>query len=209
MSKDKNLKLKDKLPALTVYCGASSGLKPIYLETAEALGKLFAEEGIHLVYGGGDKGLMGKVSSTVIENGGTATGIIPDFMIELEWVNKDLDDLKVVKTMSERKNLLLNLAEGIVMLPGGIGTMEEFFEALSWSQLLIHEKPIGILNIDGYYDNLLELIHGLQKEGFVDTKTSDLYVVDSDPRKLLEKMAEWNHHDTIKELTNIEDIEEE
>ena len=209
MAKDKNIKLKDKLPALTVYCGASSGLKPIYLETAEALGKLLAEEEVHLVYGGGDRGLMGKVSSTVIENGGTATGIIPDFMIELEWVNKNLDDLRVVKTMSERKNLLLNLADGIVMLPGGIGTMEEFFEALSWSQLLLHERPIGILNIDGYYDNLLELIHGLQKEGFVDTKTSDLYVVDSDPRKLLEKMAEWQHHDTIKKLTTIEDIKEE
>ncbi len=197
---DKDLKLKDKLPAITVYCGASEGSKSEYIAVATELGEILAEEGIRLVYGGGDKGMMGAVSNTVHSNGGKVTGVIPDFMIELEWANTDLEDLRIVYSMPERKHMLLELGDGLITAPGGIGTMEEFFEALSWSQLRIHMKPIGILNTDGYYDPLLELLDKLIENEFVDPRTSELIVVDDDPRRLLEKMAEWEHHGAQKEI---------
>ncbi len=193
-------RLNDRLPSVTVYCGASAGDSPKYVEAARELGEVLAEEGIHLVYGGGNRGMMGTVSNTVLENGGTVTGVIPDFMIELEWANTNLTDLRVVKSMPERKDLLLNLAEGIITAPGGIGTMEEFFEVLSWSQLRIHYKPLGILNVDGYYDPLIELIESLIEHGFVDPKTRELIIVEEDPRALVEKMSVWEHHGDPKEI---------
>lgn len=196
----KNIKIKDKLPSVTVYCGASKGNKDIYLTAAKQMGICLAKEGIHLVYGGGDKGMMGMVSSALIENGGSCTGVIPDFMLNLEWANRDIQDLRIVKSMSERKEMLMNLAAGLIVLPGGIGTMEEFFDALSWSQLLLHHKPIGILNVAGYYDPLLSLIDNLIKEGFVDENSAKLFVVASEPHELLLKMAKWEHHNKQKEV---------
>ena len=200
MSKHEELELRDKFSSITVYCGASHGTKAEYMDIAKTTGEILAQKGIRLIYGAGERGLMGQVSNSVLDNGGEVTGIIPDFMIELEWSNKRVNDIRIVKTMSERKQLLLELGDAIMVLPGGIGTMEEFFEALSWSQLLIHEKPIGLLNVEGYYDPLLDLIDKLIEDGFVGKRTLDLLIVDTDPEALLEKMLNWNHHDEIKEI---------
>lgn len=193
--------VKNKFSKLTVYCGSSNGYDEKYLGVAKALGESFLKHDIGLVYGAGDKGMMGKISNTILDGGGDVTGVIPQFMVDLGWVNTRVDNLEVVDDMSKRKQELMGLSDGLIVMPGGIGTMEEFFEALSWSQLKLHFKPIGILNAYHFYDKLIALIDHLIAEGFCDEKTADLIVVDDDPERLLEKMAKWKHHGLTKSFS--------
>lgn len=188
------------LPAITVYCGSSPGQKPIYAEMAAELAHLLTTQGIRLVYGGGSRGLMGVLADTMLREGGSVTGVIPDFMRDLEWAHPGIQDMRIVRTMSERKAQMLELGSGMITLPGGIGTLEEFSEVVSWSQLHIHEKPVGILNVDGYYDSFLRFLTHMLQQGFCPPATADLMLVDSDPQRLLRRMAEFRHHRLPKTL---------
>ncbi len=179
------------LPTVAVYCGSSDGKDEAYANAATEVGNLLAQEGIRLIYGGGQRGLMGIVADSVMAAGGVATGIIPEFMIEREWAHRGITELITVNTMSERKEQMLSLASGIITLPGGLGTLEELSEVVSWSQLLIHRKPIGILNTAGYYDAFLSFFQHMLDEGFIAGNAADLLLVEEQPEVLLKRMAEF------------------
>ena len=147
---------------LAVYCGASKGHEPAHLEAARSLGQLMAERSIGLVYGGGSVGLMGAIADAVMEGGGEAYGVIPRFLKEHELGHRHLTELIVVETMHERKQKMIDLAEGFVSMPGGFGTLEELGEVLAWSQLGLHNFPCGVLNTKGYYDGLLAFADRMQ-----------------------------------------------
>lgn len=187
-------KFKDKLSTITVYCGSSTGAKDSYLEAARSLGELLAAEGIELIYGGGQKGLMGEIANSCLQANGQVTGIIPEFMVDLEWAHTGLTRLYLVDTMTQRKEKLLELGAGIIVLPGGVGTLEEFAEILSWSQLHIHHKPLAFLNIERYYDKFFEFFDHMVKEEFCPANTRDLFIISEDPRELLDLMANFEHH---------------
>src|SRR6266567_4216722 len=150
---------------IAVYCGSNRGARPEYAAAAEDLGTLLAREKIELVYGGGMVGLMGIVADAVLKHGGHVIGVIPEKLVIKEVVHEKLPDLRVVKTMHERKALMAELSDGFIALPGGYGTCEEFFEVLAWSQLGWHTKPFGLLDIGGFYRSLLEFLDHTRNEG--------------------------------------------
>ena len=152
---------------LAVYCGSSDGADPVYGETAAMVGRTLAEHGIGLVYGGGRNGLMGKVADAALAQGGEVIGVIPDALVAAEVSHPGCTRLETVDTMHERKARMTALADGFIVLPGGIGTMDELFEALSWAQLGYHAKPVGILEVAGFYAPLLAFLDGLVPAGFV------------------------------------------
>jgi len=154
-------------PAICVFCGSALGVLPTFTEAAEKVGEALAHRGVELVYGGGRVGLMGVVADSVLRAGGRAVGVIPEALATKEIAHSGLTELHVVSGMHERKALMAAKATAFLTLPGGIGTFEEFFEILSWGAIGIHQKPIGILNVDGYFDPLLALIdHGIA-QGFI------------------------------------------
>jgi uncharacterized protein (TIGR00730 family) len=177
---------------LCVFCGSSHGTNPAYAEAAKGLGAEFARRGIELVYGGGNVGLMGVVADAVLAAGGRAIGVIPEALMAKELGHRGVQDLRVVKTMHERKAMMAELADGFIAMPGGIGTFEEFFEIVTWAQLGFHAKPCALLNVNGFYDPLLRLIDHSIDEGFVKRKQRALVLVEADFSKLIERMA--NHH---------------
>ena len=177
---------------LCVFCGSSHGANSAYAEAAKNLGGELARRGIELVYGGGKVGLMGVIADAVLAGGGRVTGIIPESLMAKELGNKTIQDLRVVKTMHERKALMAELSDGFIAMPGGIGTFEEFFEIVTWAQLGFHTKPCALLNVNGFYDPLLQLLDHSIAEGFVKPKQRDLVLVEPDFRKVLDRMA--NHH---------------
>ncbi len=183
-----------KISSLTVYCGSSPGKKPVYQKAAEDLGSFLAKNKIKLIYGGGQRGLMGALADSCMKDGGRVMGIIPDFMVDLEWAHPDIQDLKIVSSMTARKELLLNEADAIMVLPGGIGTLEEFSEVLSWSQLGLHKKPIGFYNVEGFYDSFLTFLNHMIDEGFCPISSLDLILVDEDLPTLFSRMATFVHH---------------
>ena len=150
------LTLKFFMKTIAVYCGSSSGHDPAYIQAAKDVGKLLVDQGIDLVYGGGSVGMMGAVADAVLQGGGKVTGIIPTFLESKELGHHGVTELIVVETMHERKIKMFEMADGFIALPGGLGTMEELFEVLAWSQLAIHRHPCGLLNVRGYYDGLLQ-----------------------------------------------------
>jgi uncharacterized protein (TIGR00730 family) len=152
---------------ICVYCGSGSGQNPAFVEAARAFGRILADEGIGLVYGGGSLGLMGEIAHTVLKHGGHVTGIIPSFLSEREHMLLEAQELLVVEDMHERKRLMFLKSDAFVALPGGLGTLEEFVEQLTWSQLGRHQKPIVLANIDGFWDPLLDLFKRMQHEGFI------------------------------------------
>jgi uncharacterized protein (TIGR00730 family) len=156
-----------KINALCVYCGSSPGTDPAFVETAQAFGKILAQNDIRLIYGGGSTGLMGAVAQAVIDNGGQATGIIPEFLTKKERPRQLAQELIVTRDMHERKRTMFERADGFVALPGGIGTLEELVEQLTWAQLGRHKKPILIANINGYWDPLLTLIAHMREAEFM------------------------------------------
>jgi uncharacterized protein (TIGR00730 family) len=179
----------NEMKRICVFCGSSPGARPVYAEAARATGRLLAERGIGLVYGGGNVGLMGEVADAVLAAGGEVTGVIPKALLEREVGHRGLTTLHVVGTMHERKALMVDLSDGFVALPGGYGTLDELCEALTWSQLGIHARPCGILNVDGYFDALLALFDHAVREGFVREAHRRLVLEAAEPAALLEAMA--------------------
>lgn len=171
---------------LCVFCGSGNKLRPIYVENTVLLARALVKKGLNLVYGGGQNGLMGVLADTVLEEGGHIIGVIPQSLYELDVYHRGVQDLRVVLTLHERKALMLSLSDGFVALPGGYGTLEEFSEVLSWAQLGLHQKPCAILNIDGYFNSLMEFFDQSFEEGFARVPRSDLLIDETDPEKLLE-----------------------
>lgn len=179
------------LNALCVYCGSRPGAHPEYAEGARALGKLMAERELKLVYGGGSTGIMGAIADAVLEHGGYVIGVIPHGLHHRELTHQELDELYVVDTMHERKAMMAEKSDAFAALPGGFGTLEELFEALTWGQLGIHKKPCGLLNTKGYWDPLLEMLHHALDEGFIDTSQRSLVLEADTPAELLERIDEY------------------
>ena len=170
---------------ICVFCGSSPGKLPSYTAAAKKLGKLLAKKKIGLVYGGASIGLMGAIADSVLAAGGDVIGVIPKDLAAKEVAHKRLPDLRIVSSMHERKALMEKLSDGFIALPGGYGTFEEFCEILTWSQLGLHKKPCGLLNISGYYDRFLEFIDHAVREEFVRKEHRDTLLCASDPEQLL------------------------
>lgn len=175
--------------SICVYCGSNAGQNPVYAEAARAVGTHLGENGHTLVYGGGRVGLMGLVADAAIEAGGHVVGIIPDFLHEREVAHSGVQDLKIVSSMHERKQLMADASDAFVALPGGIGTMEEFFEAVTWRQLDYHAKPIALLNVDGFYDGIEQFFDTMISTGFLRPKHSELFFSEIDPNRLLDRLG--------------------
>lgn len=180
-----------ELRRVAVFCGSSRGADPTYAAGAAALGSALARHGIGLVYGGGSVGLMGVLADAVQEAGGQVTGVITEALVGLEVGHNGLGDLRVVATMHERKALMADLADGFVMLAGGFGTLDEFFEAVTWSQLGIHDKPCAVLDPDGYYVDLLAFLDRAVTERFVSTTNRSLVGTAREPEALIELLRAW------------------
>jgi hypothetical protein len=183
-----------KIAALCVFCGSSMGLRPAYAEAAGELGTLLARDGIQLVYGGGNVGLMGVVAKSCMDSGGEVIGIIPRALIKKELGNHEITRLEVVSSMHERKARMSELADGFIAMPGGIGTFEELLEVLTWSQLGIHRKPVAVLNVDGYFKPLLAMLDNALEEGFLRADHRDLLLVSDRPGDLVKNMREREFH---------------
>lgn len=175
--------------SVCVFCGASPGNSTKYVEVAAELGKCLVTADLGLVFGAGGVGIMGAVSDSVLAAGGQAVGVIPQSLIDREYGRTDLSELRVVSTMHERKALMHELSAGFVVLPGGLGTFEEFFEVLTWAQLELHRKPIVILDVDGYYRPLVELLDHAAGSGFMRPADRDLVTVVDSPAEVIETLA--------------------
>jgi uncharacterized protein (TIGR00730 family) len=176
---------------LAVFCGSNPGARPAYLEAAHKFGRLLAERGIGIVYGGSSVGLMAALADSALDDLGEVIGVIPRVLVEREVANTSLTDLRVVDSMHQRKALMAELADGFVALPGGIGTLEEFFEVWTWGQLGMHAKPGGLLNISGYFDPLIAFLDHAVEEKFVRDVHRSMVIVESDPEMLLERFAAY------------------
>ena len=176
------------MKSIAVFCGSSSGANPIYAEVAVALGKYLVEHNRRLIYGGGNVGLMGVIADSVLESGGEVIGVIPGFLMDKEVGHTGLTELIIVDTMHQRKQKMCELADAFITLPGGFGSMDELFEILTWKQLGLHNKFIGVLNSNSYYDNLNALINHMNGEQFVSDKTMELIVIRDNIKELFEKM---------------------
>lgn len=180
---------------LCIYCGSSRGTRPEYAAAAQDTGRLLAERGIGVVFGGGSVGMMGAVADAALEAGGEVIGVIPHALAAREVDHTGLTALHKVDTMHERKALMADLADGFVALPGGIGTLEELMEVWTWVQLGIHRQPVGLLNVAGYFDGLLAFIDHAVAEGFVRPAHRDLLTVAGTPADLLDALAHWEPPD--------------
>jgi len=178
-----------RIQQLCVFCGSSSGNNPAYASTAEYLGRELAAAGIGLVFGGGRVGLMGALANAVLFAGGRAVGVIPKSLVEKEIAHTSLTELHVVNSMHERKALMADLADAFALLPGGFGSWEEFCEIFTWLQLGIHRKPCGVLNVEGYYDSLVQQASRAASDGFVPPPHLESLIIETDPRRLLSRLA--------------------
>lgn len=173
---------------LCVFCGSSAGARPAYRDAAQALGEELTARGIGLVYGGASVGLMGAVADAVLGRGGTAIGVMPQALVDAEVAHTHLTELRVVQSMHERKAQMADLSEGFVVLPGGIGTLEEAFEVWTWSQLGLHRKSIGLLNVEGFYDGLERFLDSLVSEAFLRDVHRATLLSEADPKRLVERI---------------------
>ena len=185
------------IKSLAVFCGSRRGTRSSYTEAAQALGDLMAEQGITLVYGGGRIGLMGVLADRVLEKGGTVIGVIPGFLEELEVGHRKVNELVQVGSMHERKTVMFQRADGFVVLPGGLGTMDEAIEIITWKQLRLHEKPVAILDIDGYWQPMVAIWEKVIAEGFAHDKMRDLFRVVPSVEQVLPALAEQGPVDRI------------
>ena len=177
------------MKSVCVYCGSSPGNRPEYAEGAHLLGRTLAERGLALVYGGGKVGLMGTVADAVLEHGGTVIGIIPEALMQKEVGHRGLTELHVVRNMHERKQMMADRADAFIAMPGGVGTFEELFETFTWLQLGYHDKPVGLLNVGGFYDGMLGFLGHAVREGFLKQVHADLLHVADLPGTLLDQLA--------------------
>ncbi len=174
---------------LAIYCGSATPADPVYIECARQVGRTLAARGIGVVYGGGRLGLMGAVADSALAAGGEVIGIIPQALVDAEVAHKGCTELHVVGTMHQRKQAFTDLSDGFVNLPGGTGTMDELWEALSWAQIGYHAKPVGLLNIAGYYDHLVAFYHHMAEVGFLRAQHREILLIDTALDGLLAKMA--------------------
>lgn len=180
-----------EISCVTVFTGSSPGADPAFRDAAVAVATSLAEAGIGLVYGGGNVGLMGAVATAGRDAGGEVVGVLPEALVDKEMAHPDLTRLEIVADMHERKQRMADLSDAFVMLPGGIGTLEEFFEAWTWQQLGIHDKPIALYDVGGFWDPLLEMIDRLADQGFVREHFRNGLIVSREPQDLLEKLRAW------------------
>jgi uncharacterized protein (TIGR00730 family) len=192
------------LNSICVFCGSSFGNEPAYKEAAHSLGVTLAHKGFTLVYGGGNVGLMGTVADAALGAGGEVIGVIPQALVEREIAHEHLTKLHVVSSMHERKALMSELSDGFVALPGGNGTLEEFFEVLTWAQLGEHRKPCGLLNIEGYYDPLLAVFDHMVNRGFLAEKHRSIVQVQQTPEDMLDALQSYVPPDTAKWIDQAE-----
>lgn len=176
---------------ITVFCGSSFGTDAIYTEQATLLGETLAKENIELVYGGANVGLMGAVADGVLNNGGKAIGVLPNFLRSKEIAHLGLTELILVESMHERKTKMNDLCDGVIALPGGFGTLEELFEMITWAQLGLHKKPIAILNINGFYDSLIELTKTMVEKGLLKEVNQKMLLVSDTIPDLLHQMRNY------------------
>lgn len=175
----------DSIQNICVYCASSTQIQAAYFDAADRLGKILAGLNINLIYGGGATGLMGRVADSVLESGGKVTGIIPRFMCEEKWEHTSVTELVVTESMHERKEKMAMMADAAVALPGGCGTMEELLEVITWKQLGIFTKPIVILNTNGYYDSLINMLHQAVDENFMRDIHKDIWTVVALPEEII------------------------
>jgi uncharacterized protein (TIGR00730 family) len=178
--------------SICVFCGSSTGNEPTYAEAARSLGAALASQKIRLVYGGGSVGLMGILADAVLEHGGSVVGVIPQALWDREVGHRALTELHIVANMHERKAMMADLSDGFVALPGGIGTMEELFEAWTWAQLGVHEKPCALLNVSGYFDALLTFIDHMVAQGLLRHEHREMLIVADNPGALLSRIESYN-----------------
>lgn len=176
--------------SVCVYCGSRPGHHPAYLQAAQDLGRLIGQRGWRLVYGGGGEGLMGTAASAALDAGGQVLGVIPQRLVDREHAHPDLTELRIVQTMHQRKHLMADEAHAFIALPGGLGTLEEIFEIWTWRQLGYHHKPVGLLNVEGYFDPLIAMTQRAVDQGFVSPEHNALLRIEQDPQALLDALAE-------------------
>ncbi|UZW54412.1 TIGR00730 family Rossman fold protein [Sphingobium sp. JS3065] len=182
---------------LAVYCGSATPADPAYVESARHVGRTLAQRGIGVVYGGGRLGLMGAVADAALEAGGEVIGIIPEALVGAEVAHRGCTELHVVQTMHQRKQLFTDLSDGFVTLPGGVGTMDELWEAISWAQLGYHQKPVGLLNVAGFYDQLIAFNQHMVEAGFIRAQHANILIHANAIEALLDRMAAYQPHETI------------
>lgn len=187
-----------ELQRIAVFCGSNVGARTDYVAAAKSLGRLMASRGIGLVYGGSNVGLMAAIADEMQDELGDVVGVIPKALVDREVANTALDDLRVVGSMHERKAMMAELADGFIALPGGIGTLEEFFETWTWAQLGMHRKPCGLLNVAGYFDPLLVFLNRTVEERFVRQAHRDMVIVEDDPKALLDRFAAYEPPQVVK-----------
>jgi uncharacterized protein (TIGR00730 family) len=187
---------------ITVFCGSSIGTDEAFKKEAILLGETLAKQHIGLVYGGAKVGIMGAVADGVLSAKGHVIGVIPQFLRTKEVAHDNITELITVKTMHERKTKMHELCDGVIALPGGFGTMEELFEMLTWAQLGLHQKPIGLLNTNGFYNDLIHLITNMVDKGFLKQINQDMLIVSETVTELLKKMSEYKAPDVDKWMTN-------
>lgn len=182
---------------LAVYCGSATPADPTFIEAARHVGRTLAARGIGVVYGGGRLGLMGAVADAALEEGGEVIGVIPEALVGAEVAHRGCTQLHVVQTMHQRKQLFTDLSDGFVTLPGGVGTMDELWEAISWSQLGYHQKPVGLLNVGGFYDQLIGFNRQMVESGFIRAQHAGILLHADGIDTLLDAMAVYQPHETI------------
>jgi len=188
------------MKSICVYCGSKTGSAPVYAEAARAVGRGLAEAGLTLVYGGGRVGLMGVLADACLEAGGEVIGVIPDFLAEKEVAHMGVQDMRIVGSMHERKQMMADLADAFVALPGGLGTMEELFEIWTWSQLGRHFNPVGLYNAAGYFDHLLAFLDHVTLEGFVERRHREQLIVSAELQGLFDGLRAATHPGVVTPL---------
>ncbi|WP_416464918.1 TIGR00730 family Rossman fold protein [Sphingomonas sp. VDB2] len=182
---------------LAVYCGSATPADLTYIDAARHVGRTLAERGIGVVYGGGRLGLMGAVADAALEAGGEVIGVIPEALVGAEVAHRGCTELHVVQTMHQRKQLFTDLSDGFVTLPGGVGTMDELWEAISWAQLGYHSKPVGLLNVAGFYDQLIGFNRQMMEAGFIRAQHAGILIHEDSIEALVDAMAAYQPHETI------------
>ena len=195
-----------RVQRVCVFCGSSPGARPAYTEATEDLGQLLVERDITLVFGGATVGLMGRLADTVLSEGGEAIGVIPQSLVDREIAHLGLTDLHVVDTMHERKQRMADLADAFVALPGGLGTLDELFEIYTWAQLGLHRNPIGILNVEGYFDGLMTFLEHAVAERFVREDHRAMLIVEEEPAAMLERLESFDAATVTPKWIDREDV---
>lgn len=190
---------------ICIFCGSSMGFDPIYKEKAAELGHVLADHGCELLFGGGSVGLMKVIADVMMERGCKVTGTITKHLLDMHVGHDGIDELIVVESMAERKKILEDMADGFIALPGGIGTMDEFFEAYVLSQLRVFDKPVALFNVNGYYDGIVEFIKHIADEGFMRREHAENLIVSDDAKDLLTKMEQFQPADVTKWVVEIKE----